>query len=66
MTVKSYPMEVLTFHRDGCLATIATNGMRHVSQVLSRCQEHKSLGAAISHLESQGFSIVVDRFNPIY
>lgn len=58
-------MEVLTFHRDGCLATIATNGLRHVSQVNSQCQEHSSLGAAISHLEAQGFEIVVDRFNPM-
>lgn len=62
MKVTSFPMEVLSFQLDGNLATIATNGMRHVSQVNTQCQEHKSLGAAISHLESLGYQIIPDRF----
>lgn len=57
-----HQVEVLSFQNEGRLATIATNGLRHVSQVLSRCQEHKTLGAAISYLEAQGFEIITDRF----
>lgn len=52
--------EVLVFERDDRIATIATNGERTVSQEFEYCREHKSLQAAISYLEAEGYHILPD------
>lgn len=57
--------EVLSFARGDNLATIATNGRRHVSQEFELVQEHKSLEAAISYLEAKGYNIVIDNFSSL-
>lgn len=49
--------EVLTFRKGDLVATIATNGKRHVSQVGTRALEHGSLNMAISYLECMGYHI---------
>ena len=60
-TVQSHPVEVLSFNRGDNLATIATDGSRHVSQEIELVKEHSSLKAAISYLEAKGYEI--DMFN---
>lgn len=62
---ESHLTEVLSFSRGDNLATIATNGARHVSQEFELCKEHKSLAAAISYLEAKGYSINTDNFESI-
>lgn len=57
--------EVLSFKRGDNLATIATNGRRHVSQEFELVQEHKTLEAAISYLEAKGYNIVIDNFQSL-
>lgn len=57
--------EVLSFARGDNLATIATNGRRHVSQEFELVQEHNSLRAAISYLEAKGYNIVIDNFSSL-
>lgn len=49
--------EILTFRRGDEVATVATNGKRHVSQVGTKALEHGILTMAISYLECMGFSI---------
>lgn len=57
--------EVLSFVRGDNLATIATNGRRHVSQEFEFIKEHKTLQAAISYLEAKGYEIQIDNFNSL-
>lgn len=65
MSNSNHPTEVLSFRRGDNLATIATDGRRSVSQEFELVKEHSSLTAAISYLESKGFSILTDNFNTI-
>lgn len=65
MSNSNHPTEVLSFRRGDNLATIATDGRRNVSQEFELVKEHSSLTAAISYLESKGFSILTDNFNTI-
>ena len=65
MSNSNHPTEVLSFRRGDNLATIATDGRRSVSQEFELVKEHSSLTAAISYLESKGFSILTDNFNSI-
>lgn len=64
-TPKTYPVEVLSFTRGDNLATIATNGMRHVSQEFECVKEHSSLKSAIAYLESKGYKIDTSNFQSI-
>lgn len=57
--------EVLSFQRGDNLATIATNGLRTVSQEFELAKEHKSLAAAISYLEAKGYHINIDNFESL-
>lgn len=57
--------EVLSFKRGDNLATIATNGRRHVSQEFETVKEHKTLQAAISYLEAKGYEIQIDNFQSL-
>lgn len=59
------PVEVLSFRRGDNLATIATDGERHVSQELELSKEHASLSQAIAYLEAKGYDIDTDNFNTI-
>lgn len=54
----------LTFHRhgDGKIATIATNGTRHIVQIETDLKEHPTLFRAIASLEAKGFSIETQDF----
>lgn len=61
-TVQSHPVEVLSFIRGDNLATIATDGSRHVSQEIELVKEHSTLCAAISYLEAKGYVIDIDNF----
>lgn len=57
-----YPTEVISFERaDGRTASVATNGMRHVTQEVET-KEHATLTAAICYLESLGYSSRIDSF----
>ena len=62
---KTYPAEVLSFVRGDNLATIATNGMRHVSQEFECIKEHTSLTRAIAYLEHKGYKIDTSNFQSI-
>lgn len=57
--------EVLSFRKGDNLATIATNGVRHVSEEFRLYKEHATLGAAISYLEAKGYEIIPDGFENV-
>lgn len=65
MRTSEHPVEVLSFRRGDNLATIATNGTRHVSQEFELCKEHATLSKAISYLEAKGYGILIDGFESI-
>ena len=58
-------VEVLTFEKNGQVATIATNGQRHVSQAGAVAMEHASLTIAIAYLAKHGYNIVTDCFDVV-
>ena len=62
---QSHPVEILSFTRGDNLATIATDGNRHVSQEFQNVKEHSSLRAAISYLAAKGFVIDTSNFQAI-
>lgn len=49
--------EVMTFEKEDQRATVATNGLRHVTQVGMVLKEHQTLIQAISYIESKGYNI---------
>lgn len=54
------PVEVLTFMKGDALATVVTDGHRyHSYENRNGRRIHKSLGAAIAHLEYRGYEIVI-------
>lgn len=65
MRTAEHPVEVLSFRRGDNLATIATDGTRHVSQELELSKEHATLSKAISYLEAKGYGILMDGFESI-
>lgn len=65
MSNERHLVEVLAFRRGDNLATIATDGNRHVSQEFELCKEHTSLARAISYLEAKGYSVDIDDFKTI-
>lgn len=62
MNEREHQVEVLSFLKGDSLATIATDGVRHVSQVNETAREHATLMAAISHLCSKGYVIDPSNF----
>lgn len=58
-------VEVLSFIHGDNLATIATDGCRHVSQEIELVKEHPTLRSAISYLESKGYQIDPGNFTSI-
>jgi hypothetical protein len=65
MEQPNFPAEVLSFRRGDNLATVATNGIRNVTQEFELVKEHTTLAAAISYLEAKGYSILIDQFESI-
>lgn len=65
MNKNTHPVEVLSFQRGDNLATIATDGTRHVSQEIELVKEHSTLSKAISYLEAKGYSIDPDNFSTL-
>lgn len=59
---EEHSVEVLSFVRGDNLATIATDGRRHVSQEFEHCQDHPTLTKAISYLLAKGYSIDPSNF----
>jgi len=57
-----HPTEVLAFRRGENIATIATDGKRHVTQELELLKEHGTLLKAIAYLEAKGYEIDIDNF----
>lgn len=58
-------VEVLSFRNGDNLATIATDGTRHVSQEFELSKEHATLSKAISYLEAKGYGILIDGFQSL-
>lgn len=58
-------IEVITFQRGDNVATVATNGIMHVSQEFELLKEHSTLRSAISYLEAKGYIVRTDSFNSI-
>ncbi len=65
MITDEHPVEVLTFRNGDNLATIATDGTRHVSQEFEFCKEHATLSKAIIYLEAKGYGILMDGFKSV-
>lgn len=65
MNEREHQVEVLSFRNGDSRATIATDGVRHVSQVNETAREHATLRAAISYLCSQGFVIDPSNFRSV-
>ena len=65
MNNKEMQVEVLTFRKGDLVATIATNGVRHVSQVGDRCVEHGTLKKGIAYLCSRGYMLSVEDFKVV-
>lgn len=64
-TPQNHPVEILSFTRGDNLATIATDGNRHVSQEFQIVKEHSSLRAAIAYLCAKGYEIDPSNFQTI-
>lgn len=64
-TPENHPVEIISFVRGDNLATIATDGNRHVSQEFQNVKEHSSLRAAISYLAAKGYVIDTSNFQTI-
>lgn len=64
-TTEPHPVEVLTFTNQDLLATIATDGTRHVVQIIDNLVEFTSLSKAIAYLEARGYSIDPANFKSI-
>lgn len=65
MRTGEHLVEVLSFRMGDNLATIATDGKRHVSQELELSKEHATLSKAISYLEAKGYGILMDGFESL-
>lgn len=65
MSKNEHPVEVLSFRNGDILATIATDGKRHVSQIIDQAKEHASLHGAIAYLEARGFNIDSSNFSSL-
>lgn len=65
MDSNTYLVEILSFTKGDLLATIATDGRRHVSQIIQSAKEHSTLSSAISYLESLGYSIDTSNFQSL-
>ena len=58
-------MEMLRFTQGDLTASIATDGLRSVTQEGWQCNEFNSLTGAIAYLEARGWSIDTSNFDSI-
>lgn len=65
MKTTKHPTEVLSFRKGDNLATIATDGTRHVTQEFELVREFDRLSRAISYLAAKGYSIDTENFRSI-
>jgi hypothetical protein len=65
MTQTYNPTEVISFQRGDNLATVATNGLRHVTQEFELVREHRTLRMAISYLEAKGYRVQPGNFEAL-
>ena len=65
MEYKFKKVEVLKFRNGDNVATIATNGIMHVTKEYELLKEHGTLHHAIGYLEAKGFSISTDEFESV-
>ena len=65
MAQNEHLVEVLSFRRGDNLATIATDGVRHVTQEFELIREHGRLASAIAYLEGKGYEILIDEFESV-
>lgn len=65
MNRELHPVEVLSFRKGDNLATIATDGKRHVSQEFTTVREHASLTKAIAYLCAKGYDIDPSNFKSL-
>lgn len=65
MKPNNHPVEVLTFRNGDNLATIATDGTRHISQEIELVKEHCTLKRAIAYLEAKGYTIDTSNFKTL-
>lgn len=64
--MRLFDVEVLAFRKGDHTATIATNGVRNVSQeVATIVVEHQSLVKAIAYLEARGYNIQTSNFQTL-
>ena len=65
MSKDIHTVQVLAFLKGENIATIATDGRRHVSQERYFAKEHPTLHSAIASLEAKGYSIDIDNYRSI-
>ena len=65
MKTNEHLVEVICFVRGDNLASIATNGVRHVTQEYELLKEHATLSKAISYLYTKGYGILMDGFESV-
>lgn len=65
MNRELHPVEVLSFRKGDNIATIATDGKRHVSQEFTTAREHVSLTKAIAYLCAKGYDIDPSNFKSL-
>lgn len=61
----THQTEVLAFTKGDNLATICTDGARHISREYEHTVEHSTLHAAIAFLEAKGYRIDTSNFQTI-
>lgn len=64
-TDNPHQVEVLSFVRGDNLATIATDGVRHVSQEFELAEDHATLVRAIAYLCAKGYVIDPENFRSL-
>lgn len=60
--VLEHPCMVLTMRIRDNIATVATDGVRHLTQANGLVKEHTTIMKAIAYLESKGYCIDNDNF----
>lgn len=64
-TENLHQVEILSFVKGDNLATIATDGERHVSQEFELAKDHATLGRAIAYLCAKGYVIDPENFRSL-
>lgn len=65
MNNATHTTEVLSFTHGDNLATVVTDGLRHMSYELEMRVQHPTLTRAIAYLESKGYELTTDDWDSI-